>query len=72
MGKVVALPMMFSVMENGGTATSQYYKISYRHEIHSFEYDLGKIREKQSERSAAYDKAKETATFRILRLAGNF
>ena len=64
--------MMFSVMENGGTATSQYYKISYRHEIHSFEYDLGKIREKQSERSAAYDKAKETATFRILRLAGNF
>ena len=24
MGQVVALPMMFSVMENGGTATSRY------------------------------------------------
>ena len=72
MGKAVALLMMFSVTENGGTATSQYYKISYRHEIHSFEYDLGEIQEKQSERSVAYDKAKETATFGILRLAGNF
>lgn len=58
MGKVVALPLMFSVMENGGTATSQYYKISYRHEIHSLEYDLGEIQEKQSERNVAYDKAK--------------
>lgn len=70
MGKVVALLMMFPVMGDGGTATSQYYKISYRHEIHSFEYDLGVIREKQSERGVAYDKAKETTTFGILRLAG--
>lgn len=38
-GKVVALPLMFSAMENGETATSQYYKRVIGIKIHSFEYD---------------------------------
>lgn len=43
---------MFSVMENGGTATSRYYKRVIGIENHSFEYDLGVIQEKQSRKGA--------------------
>ena len=43
---------MFSVMENGGTATSQYYNKVIGIKNHSFEYDLGFFQEKQTRKGA--------------------
>ena len=68
MGEAVALLMMFPVMGNGGTATSQHYKIVIGTIIHSFEYDLGFYPRKTNPKGdVAYDKAKETKTFGVLR-----